>query len=143
MQVIFDSVRKTSHLFMLICFFTVHSSIYPIQDETITEAGSVILACNASGMPSPMVSWVKVDGGERFNGSELLFTNINRSEAGEYRCEASNGCGNASEAARIFVQCKLTTVLIICPCNLPALMINFSLCNVCYELVQQQKLCSN
>ena len=113
-----------------------HSSIYPIQNQTITEAGSVNLSCNATGIPSPIVSWIKVDGGQRFNGSELVFTNINRNEAGEYRCEASNECGNASEAAWIFVQCKLTAVLITCPCNLPALMINFSLCNVCYELVQ-------
>ena len=120
------------------------SSIYPIQNETVTEAGSVTLSCNATGIPSPMVSWIKVYGGERFNRSELEFTNINRSQAGEYRCETSNECGNASEVAWIFVQCKLTTVVLItCPCNLPALMINFSLCNVCYELVQQQKLCSN
>ena len=88
-----------------------HSLIYPIQNETITEAGSVTLSCNATGMPSPMVSWIKVDGGERFNSSELVFTNIKRTQAGEYRCEAGNECGNASEAARIFVQCKLATVL--------------------------------
>ena len=69
------------------------------------------LSCNASGMPSPMVSWIKVVGGEHFNESELVFTNVSRSQAGEYRCEASNECGNASETARIFVQCKLTTVL--------------------------------
>ena len=87
-----------------------HSSIYPIQNETITEGGSVTLSCNATGIPSPMVSWIKVDGGERFDVSELLFTNINRSQAREYRCEASNQCGNTSETARIFVQCKLTTV---------------------------------
>ena len=120
-----------------------HSSIYPIQHETITEGGSVTLSCNATGIPSPMVSWIKVDGGERFDVSELLFTNINRSQAREYRCQASNQCGNTSETARIFVQCKLTTVLITCPCNLPALMINFSLCNVCYELVQKRKLSFN
>ena len=86
------------------------SFIYPIQNETITKAGSVTLPCNASGMPSPMVSWIKVDGGERFDRSELEFTNINRIQAGEYRCDASDECGNASEAAWIFVQCKLTTV---------------------------------
>ena len=64
------------------------------------------VSCNASGMPSPMVYWIKVDGGERFNRSELVFTNINRTQAGEYRCEASNQCGNASETATIKVQRK-------------------------------------
>ena len=138
MQAVFH-VRKVSHLFMLICSFAVHSSINPIHNETITEAGSVTLSCNASGMPSPMVSWIKVDDHTRTNSSELVLTNINRNEAGEYRCEASNECGNASETAWIFVQCKLTTQLLTCPCSLPALMINFSLCNICYELVKKQK----
>ena len=72
----------------------------------ITEGGSVTLSCNASGIPSPTVSWIKVNGGERFDVSELVFTNINRTQAGEYRCEASNECGNASETATIEVQCK-------------------------------------
>ena len=120
-----------------------HPSIYPIQNETITEAGSVTLSCNASGMPSPMVSWIEVGGNTHTGLSELVFTNINRNEAGEYKCEASNECGNASETTRIFVQCKLSTLLITCPCNLSALTINFSLCNICYELVQKQKLYIN
>ena len=64
------------------------------------------LSCNVSGIPSPTVSWIKVDGGERFDESELVFTNRSRTQAGEYRCEASNQCGNASETATIEVQCK-------------------------------------
>ena len=65
------------------------------------------VSCNAFGTPPLMVSWIKVDGHMTVsNGSELVFTNINRSEAGEYRCEASNECGNASETATIEVQCK-------------------------------------
>ncbi|XP_020614822.1 Fc receptor-like protein 5 [Orbicella faveolata] len=51
-----------------------------------------------------MVSWIKVDSHVRFNRSDLVLTNINRSDAGEYRCEASNECGNASETATIEVQ---------------------------------------
>ena len=77
-----------------------------MQNETITEAGTVTLSCNATGMPSPKVSWIKVDGGERFDSRDLVFTNINRTQAGEYRCEASNECGNASETTTIEVQCK-------------------------------------
>ena len=119
---------------------TVPSAIQLIQNENITEGGNVNLSCSASGTPHPIVSWLKVDSRVRFNRSELVFTNINRNEAGQYRCEASNECGNASETTTIEVQCKLSTVLILCPCNLPALTINFSLCNICYELVQQQKM---
>ena len=82
------------------------SSIQPIQNQTVIEDDNVTLTCTASGIPSPTVSWIKVGSGARFNRSELVFTNIKRSEAGEYRCEASNECGNASESAGIDVQCK-------------------------------------
>ena len=63
------------------------------------------LSCQASGIPQPMVFWIKADG-RHVNGSELVLTNISRSEAGEYKCEASNECGNASETTRVDVQCK-------------------------------------
>ena len=82
------------------------SSIQPIADEAIIEGGSVTLFCNASGMPSPSVLWFKVGGVELTNRSELVLTNISRNEAGEYRCEASNLCGNATESARVDVLCK-------------------------------------
>ena len=64
------------------------------------------LSCNAFGTLPLMVSWIKVDSHVRFNTSDLVFTNIDRSESGEYRCEASNECGNASETATIEVQCE-------------------------------------
>ena len=92
-------------LHFFLCILTVPSSIQTIQNKTVTEGGSVTLSCNASGTPTPMVSWIKADG-QRVNGSELVLTNINRNETGEYRCEASNECGNASETATIAVQCK-------------------------------------
>ena len=85
---------------------TVPSSIQPIQNETLTEGGNVTLSCNASGIPSPFVSWIKVGSNQRTNETVLVLTNINRSEAGEYRCEASNLCFSASESAVIDVQCK-------------------------------------
>ena len=82
------------------------STIQPIKNVTVTAGGNVTLSCNVSGTPSPIVSWIKADG-QRTNRRELMLININRSEAGEYRCEASNQCGNASETASINVLCKL------------------------------------
>ena len=82
------------------------SSIQPIGDEAIIEGGNVTLSCSTSGIPSPSVWWIKVSSGQGNNGTELVFKNINRSEAGEYRCEASNLCGNATESARVDVLCK-------------------------------------
>ena len=83
------------------------SSIQPIEKQKIMEGHNLTVFCNASGIPLPMMTWIKVGGVNiSTNGSELVFTHINRSQAGEYRCEASNLCGNASETATIEVQCK-------------------------------------
>ena len=81
------------------------STIQPLQNETIAEGGNLNLSCNVSGSPSPVVSWVRIITGERFV-SVLQLRNVSRSEAKDYRCEASNECGNASEAQNIDVQCK-------------------------------------
>ena len=96
----------TSHAVM----FTVPSFIQPIDDEMIIEGGNVILTCNASGFPTPNVSWVKTSNGQRTNGTELVLTNISRDQAGEYRCEASNLCNTATELATVDVQCKFVKI---------------------------------
>jgi len=86
--------------------FAVPSAIQPIQDVNVTEAGNLTLLCNVSGIPPPIVSWIKVGGDVITSERELVFTNINRTQAGQYKCEASNLCGNASETAKIEVQCR-------------------------------------
>ena len=60
-----------------------------------------------TGVPAPFVSWVKVSSGQRTNESLLQLTNISRSKAREYRCEASNECGIVVESVNIAVPCKL------------------------------------
>ena len=50
--------------------------------------------------------WIDVASGQRTNSSVLEFTNISRSEAGEYICEASNECGSAVEAVNVTVLCE-------------------------------------
>ena len=82
------------------------ASIQSIEDQVFIESHNTNLSCNASGTPQPMVFWINVASGQRTNSSVLEFTNINRSEAGEYRCEASNECGSASETVNVTVQCK-------------------------------------
>ena len=97
------------------CFFTVPSSIQPIRNKTIIEEGkNVTVSCNASGTSPLTVSWIKVDGAESFDETKLVFTHINRSQAGEYRCDASNECGNASTTTTIEVQCKYRLLKITC-----------------------------
>ena len=81
------------------------SSIQAIDDKKVIEGDNVTLICKVSGMPSPMVSWMTPDS-QRVSGYRLEVTNIDRSQAGEYTCEVSNDCGNATETATIDVQCK-------------------------------------
>ena len=81
------------------------SNIESIRDQNVTEGDNLTLTCTASGMPQPKVSWIKL-GGQRHNGHILAVTHINRTEAGKYKCEASNECGNETETATIDVQCK-------------------------------------
>ena len=40
---------------------------------------------------------------QHVSGYKFEVTNINRTQAGEYKCEASNECGNATETANIIV----------------------------------------
>ena len=87
-----------------VCFL-VPSSIQAIDDKKVIEGDNVTLICYVFGMPTPMVSWVQ-PGGQHYNGHMLEVTQINRTQGGEYKCEASNECGNAAETATIDVQCK-------------------------------------
>ena len=103
--------------------FAVPSSIIQItQDQNVTEGHSVTLMCNVSGIPPPMVSWIIPDS-QRVSGYKLKVTNINRTQAGEYKCEASNECGNVTETANIIVLRKfegsfsLKATLICMFCN--------------------------
>ena len=100
---------------MCCCCFSiiVPSSINAIPDKHITEGNNLTLTCEAFGTPLPTVSWIKVSSGQRTNGSVLELTNIIRSEAGDYRCEASNVCGNATELVNVDVQCKLITITLV------------------------------
>ncbi|XP_066025260.1 fibroblast growth factor receptor 3 [Pocillopora verrucosa] len=81
----------------------VPSSIQAIGNKMVTEGDNVTLMCSASGIPPPVVSWMKPDG-HRHSGYMLNVVNINRSQAGEYKCEVSNECGNATETSTIDVQ---------------------------------------
>ena len=91
--------------YLILCLFTVPSEIEAMQDQNVTEDDNLTLTCTASGIPQPKVSWIKPNG-QSVAGHVLQFVNINRSEDGEYKCEANNECGNATEMATIDVQCK-------------------------------------
>lgn len=75
------------------------------------------LSCNASGNPTPTISWTRngspVDTSARNSFSDdnntLTITNVNRTDSGEYRCVVRSRVGSdTSDVAKLDVQCKTT-----------------------------------
>ena len=104
-------VMESQLIFLSLVMFSVPPSILPIANEAVIEGQNVTLSCNASGFPLPTVYWVKTSNADRINKTELLFTNISRSDAGEYKCVASNQCNTSTELAEVDVLCKFIAIV--------------------------------
>ncbi|EDO45383.1 predicted protein, partial [Nematostella vectensis] len=71
------------------------------QDKTPNEGWSVTFECHTKGNPPPTVTWLKngsalntsVDPRFYSNGTHLMITNVNRTDSGAYRCNASSILG--------------------------------------------------
>ena len=70
------------------------------KNETVNEGGNVTFQCNATGNPSPTLSWTK-NGNAIINQSfnnivltedsqTLTINNAQRNDAGIYICDATN-----------------------------------------------------
>ena len=83
-----------------------------VENKTVKKEGdSVEVYCNVTGIPDPTVIWKNVETGDLIEGNLLNLTNIDRSQAGEYRCIANNTCGEESTVVDIDVQCKNITYI--------------------------------
>ena len=81
---------------------------YSPLNQTVLEGTNVTLHCNASGKPTPNITWTK-DGSQAvlFLGDIYGFVNVQRQNAGDYTCTAWNGVGRQSNAtATVNVQCE-------------------------------------
>nr|XP_029732561.1 lachesin-like [Aedes albopictus] len=83
------------------------------QDMTVPEGSNVTLSCVATGVPEPTIVWKRIGnegtlsiveqaGTGSPDGSVLNILNIQRHQAGEYHCVASNGV-RPSMSKRIMV----------------------------------------
>ena len=80
--------------------------IQALTNITVIEGENSTLTCHVSGTPMPSVSWTEVTTGYRTDGNIRVLVNVSRSDAGEYKCEASNFCGNDSKSTFVIVNCK-------------------------------------
>ena len=82
------------------------SVIQALTNITVIEGENSNLTCHVSGTPMPSVSWTEVRTSNRTEGNIRSLINVSRSDAGEYKCEASNFCGNDSKSTFLIVNCK-------------------------------------
>lgn len=82
------------------------------SSNIVLEGAAYTLSCEATGDPMSNVSWIKVSNNQRTHGNMLKFTNIDRNDAGDYKCEANNRYGMDAETEIINVSCKYYIVSI-------------------------------
>ncbi|KAL9964688.1 hypothetical protein ACROYT_G028363 [Oculina patagonica] len=111
------SVVGNSWAYKIRVVVTVPAELIDVSNDQILQEGrSMQLFCEASGRPTPNITWAKVlDNG---SNSEVLhegptwdFPNINRTVSGTYRCTAYNGIGNSvSHKVKVNVTYPVTIV---------------------------------
>ena len=82
------------------------SIIKTVNNITAVEGEDCNLICGVTGRPKPSVSWEDVKTGSHTEGGVRELINIHRSDAGEYKCEASNLCGMDIVSTFLIVHCK-------------------------------------
>ena len=93
--------------------FSVAANLTNVSHDQIAREGSNMqLLCEATGAPTPNITWARVleDGGNTeilHLGQTWDFPNISRTASGTYRCTADNGFGNpVSHKIKVNVTCK-------------------------------------
>ena len=85
----------------------VPASVQQVENKNVIEGDNVEEYCIATaGNPDSIEMWTNVTSGEHIEGNPLNITNINRAQAGDYKCTANNTCGEVSTVMNINVQCK-------------------------------------
>lgn len=88
---------------------------------TVDEGGRAVLDCNATGNPTPTVSWfqsflpVPVPGDTRIrqaSNDSLIVTNVSADDGGVYVCEASNIAGSETATLELVVNGKWTSKVV-------------------------------
>ena len=105
-------------------FFSDPPSFIDLKNQTkeIVEGVKMSLQCNVTvANPEPNITWYSATGNDTVlsNAVHLTFSNISRSNSGNYFCVAENGIGPKLTSGMIIlnVQCKFIDFLLKCICN--------------------------
>lgn len=76
------------------------------RNQTLNQTNDVTLSCNATGEPSPNITWSTFGNKESIltSSSFLQLKNVSRQQGGLYWCTADNGLNKATASVRILVQ---------------------------------------
>ena len=120
---------------------------YVSDDQVLCEGSLVTLVCNATGKPTPNITWTKV---EEVEGSapllpavdgKYVLSNIQRSANGTYRCTADNRVGAPiNSTVKVKVECK-SSLLYSCDYNLQTSMTLTQMYDLYSVIIPTHNLC--
>ncbi|TTE81756.1 Basement membrane-specific heparan sulfate proteoglycan core protein [Bagarius yarrelli] len=72
------------------------ATVHP-KDMTVLEGQTVIMHCQATGSPTPVITWSKLRAPlpwqHKAEGGTLTLNNVGRQDSGQYICNATNSAG--------------------------------------------------
>ena len=89
-----------------------HVSVHPKQ-VTVVEGEHVHFLCSATGVPLPTVTWYS-SGEVLLQNNTFIISNVSKSDAGEYFCEAKNEAGEKIIKATVVVAGRVHTDSLLC-----------------------------
>ena len=78
---------------------------------TAPQGSSAALLCEATGIPDPVVQWLK-DGVAFRQGSLLQLVNLKEVDTAKYTCVGRNDAGQKTLEINVFVQSEKTSAIL-------------------------------